>query len=160
MGSLKTPGSKKGVMMSKRVVTTPGVWPNRHGEVEEGKEEDQDAAENNEITKRQHRWNSKDVNVSEQQSVNLSPETYNELSSCLFVRSRNRASFPKDQQPCRVEVNSKIASVQGDDSESWVLISETTFVGVESRVLIPETTVWDTLVYPSDTLVIRKQKLE
>ncbi|GJY08885.1 RNA-directed DNA polymerase, eukaryota, partial [Tanacetum coccineum] len=36
-----------------------------------------------------------------------------------------------------------------------VLIPETTFVGVESRVLIPETTVWDTLVYPSDTLVIR-----
>ncbi|GKB16120.1 hypothetical protein Tco_0850043 [Tanacetum coccineum] len=35
-----------------------------------------------------------------------------------------------------------------------VLIPETTFVGVESRVLIPETTVWDTLVYPSDTLVI------
>ncbi|GJY81658.1 pentatricopeptide repeat-containing protein [Tanacetum coccineum] len=33
-------------------------------------------------------------------------------------------------------------------------IPETTFVGVESRVLIPETTVWDTLVYPSDTLVI------
>ncbi|GJW69800.1 RNA-directed DNA polymerase, eukaryota, reverse transcriptase zinc-binding domain protein [Tanacetum coccineum] len=68
----------------------------------------------------------------------------------------------------KVEVNSKIASVQGDDSESWVLIPETTFVGVESRVLIPETTfvgvesrvlipettVWDTLVYPSDTLVI------
>ncbi|GJR65708.1 hypothetical protein Tco_0011773 [Tanacetum coccineum] len=39
---------------------------------------------------------------------------------------------------------------------SWVLIPETTFVGVESRVLIPETTVWDTLVYPSDTLVIQK----
>ncbi|GJT28971.1 plant organelle RNA recognition domain-containing protein [Tanacetum coccineum] len=82
----------------------------------------------------------------------------------------------------KVEVNSKIASVQGDDSESWVLIPEmtfvgvesrvlipemtfvgvesrvlipeTTFVGVESRVLIPETTVWDILVYPSDTLVI------
>ncbi|GKE54970.1 hypothetical protein Tco_1490126 [Tanacetum coccineum] len=35
-----------------------------------------------------------------------------------------------------------------------VLIPETTFVGVESRVLILETTVWDTLVYPSDTLVI------
>ncbi|GJW97958.1 putative pectinesterase/pectinesterase inhibitor 41-like protein [Tanacetum coccineum] len=86
----------------------------------------------------------------------------------------------------KVEVNSKIPSVQGDDSESWVLIPETTFVGVESRVLIPETTfvgvesrvlirddfvgveswvliprrVLDTLVYPSDTLVIRKQKLE
>ncbi|GKE19016.1 hypothetical protein Tco_1426593, partial [Tanacetum coccineum] len=38
--------------------------------------------------------------------------------------------------------------------ESRVLIPKTTFVGVESRVLIPETTVWDTLVYPSDTLVI------
>ncbi|GJU85733.1 bifunctional epoxide hydrolase 2-like protein [Tanacetum coccineum] len=37
---------------------------------------------------------------------------------------------------------------------------ETTFVGVESRVLNPETTVLDTLVYPSDTLVIRKLKLE
>ncbi|GJX07693.1 plant organelle RNA recognition domain-containing protein [Tanacetum coccineum] len=77
----------------------------------------------------------------------------------------------------KVEVNSKIASVQGDDSESWVLIPETTFVGVESRVLIPEmtfvgveyrvlipettfvgvesrvlipeTTVWDTLVIPT-----------
>ncbi|GKB08488.1 hypothetical protein Tco_0836800 [Tanacetum coccineum] len=44
--------------------------------------------------------------------------------------------------------------------ESRVLIPDTTFVGVESRVLIPETTAWDTLVYPSDTLVIRKQKLE
>ncbi|GJV04573.1 hypothetical protein Tco_1338142 [Tanacetum coccineum] len=44
--------------------------------------------------------------------------------------------------------------------ESRVLIPETTFVGVESRVLITETTVWDTLVYPSDTLVICKQKLE
>ncbi|PWA86262.1 dof zinc finger protein DOF3.4 [Artemisia annua] len=37
--------------------------------------------------------------------------------------------------------------------ESRVLIPETTFVGVESRVLIPQTTVWDTLVYPSDTLM-------
>ncbi|GJX43767.1 hypothetical protein Tco_0260443 [Tanacetum coccineum] len=44
--------------------------------------------------------------------------------------------------------------------ESRVLIPETTFVGAESRVLILEMTVWDTLVYPSDTLVIRKQKLE
>ncbi|GJV15773.1 receptor like protein kinase S.2-like protein [Tanacetum coccineum] len=38
--------------------------------------------------------------------------------------------------------------------ESRVLIPETTFVGVESMVLILETNVWDTLVYPSDTLVI------
>ncbi|PWA73051.1 hypothetical protein CTI12_AA264640 [Artemisia annua] len=30
--------------------------------------------------------------------------------------------------------------------ESKVLIPKTTFVGVESRVLIPETTVWDTLI--------------
>ncbi|GJW94284.1 hypothetical protein Tco_0173956 [Tanacetum coccineum] len=36
--------------------------------------------------------------------------------------------------------------------ESRVFIPETTFVGVKSRVLIPEMTVWDTLVYPSDTL--------
>ncbi|GKB01603.1 hypothetical protein Tco_0829647 [Tanacetum coccineum] len=40
-----------------------------------------------------------------------------------------------------------------------VLIPKMTFVGVESKVLIPETNVWDTLVYPSD-LVIRKQNLE
>ncbi|GJW75395.1 hypothetical protein Tco_0134765 [Tanacetum coccineum] len=50
--------------------------------------------------------------------------------------------------------------VKLDEVCCLVLISKTTFVGVESRVLIPETTVWDTLVYPSDTLVIRKQKLE
>ncbi|GJW85415.1 hypothetical protein Tco_0158560 [Tanacetum coccineum] len=49
-------------------------------------------------------WNSKGVKVFEKQSVNLSPKTYNEPSSCRFLRSQNRVSFLKISSPAEVQL--------------------------------------------------------
>lgn len=77
------------------------------------------------------------------------------LIVCFYVESR--VLIP-DTTFVGVESRVIIPETTFVGVESRVLIPEMTFVGVESMVLILEMTVWDTLVYPSDTLVIRKQK--
>ncbi|GKA46208.1 UDP-glycosyltransferase 92A1-like protein [Tanacetum coccineum] len=77
-----------------------------------------------------------------------------EMGVCVVLVRGVHSRIEKEGVRCVIE------AVLDKSEYGKVLIPETTFVGVESRVLILETTVWDTLIYPSDTLVIRKQKLE
>ncbi|GJX43766.1 hypothetical protein Tco_0260442 [Tanacetum coccineum] len=90
----------------------------------------------------------------------LTQEHLDAICSKYFVPEEVHPQLPSSDATMHERPAGKVGMYTRFFDYANYRIPETTFVGVESRVLIPETTVWDTLVYPSDTLVIRKQKLE